>query len=403
MVARWKRSGWGQESILGWGNIDSCARGPVARLRVQAPIVIRVPVRTKVHDYEVLIEQGVLRSAGNYIREVLPETRRLFTVTVPRVRRQHGKRLADSMVQAGIEHSIIEMPDGEHWKTLDTVEELAAKLVKLGADRESALLTFGGGVVGDVGGFLASIYMRGIPFVHLPTTLLAQVDASIGGKTGVNLDEGKNLLGTFQQPRMVLIDPEVLATLPEREFRSGLFEALKAGVISDPRIFEFMEQQRDRILRRDPGTLEWLISESVRVKANVVSEDEHEKGLRRILNFGHTIGHALEAETGYKQFLHGEAVAWGMIAATMVAVGMQRTDSATAQRLISTVLAYATLPKVDVKPRNILRRLARDKKTLNGKVHFVLPVEIGRVVIDTDVPERALLQAVEELRYLSQA
>ena len=179
--------------------------------------------------------------------------------------------------------------------------------------------------------------MRGIDVVQIPTTFLAQVDASVGGKTGVDLRAGKNLVGAFHHPRAVLIDPSVLATLPEREYRSGLYEALKCGVISNPEIFRFMEDHREQILQREPAALEWLITESVRVKATVVAADEREGGLRRILNFGHTIGHALEAETSYKQFLHGEAVAWGMVAAAMIAAALQRTDSETARRIISTV------------------------------------------------------------------
>jgi 3-dehydroquinate synthase len=237
--------------------------------------------------------------------------------------------------------------------------------------------------------------------VQIPTTFLAQVDSSVGGKTGVDLKAGKNLVGTFSQPHVVLIDPEVLTTLPERDFRAGLFESLKAGVICSNDVFSFMESNRDRILRREPEALEWLIAESVRIKAEVVCKDEREAGLRRILNFGHTIGHALEAETDYKHFLHGEAVAWGMIASTMIAVGLQMTTSLVAQRILSSILALAALPPVDVRSRNVLKRLGQDKKTVDGKVHFVLPVEIGKVEIVNDVPERAILQSVEELRMMS--
>jgi 3-dehydroquinate synthase len=297
----------------------------------------------------------------------------------------------------------MEMPDGERRKTLSTLENLSAQLVKLKADRNTVLIAFGGGVVGDVTGFLASIYMRGIRFMQIPTTFLAQVDSSVGGKTGVNLTVGKNLIGTFKQPELVLVDPQVLSTLPEREYRSGLYESLKAGVIRNPRIFEFMEQNREAVLAKSPSSLEWLIAESVRVKADVVGQDEEEHGLRRILNFGHTIGHALEAETSYKVFLHGEAVAWGMVAAAMLSVGMHKTSLVSAQRIIGLVLAYAPLPKVEVRPRAIFRRLASDKKTLDGQVHFILPHDIGKVDIVTDVPERAVLQVVEELRNLSQA
>jgi 3-dehydroquinate synthase len=365
--------------------------------------LIRVSIETKSQAYDALIESGVLRSAGVYINELLSNVQRFYIVTVPKLRKMYGKYLSDSFKSLKLEHHFVEMPDGERRKNLATIEAAGARMVKLGADRNSVVVALGGGVVGDMAGFLASIYMRGISFVQVPTTLLAQIDSSVGGKTGVNLDEGKNLLGTFLQPKLVIIDPGVLRSLPEREYRSGLFEALKAGIIRDARIFEFMEQNRDRILARDSAALEWLIAECVRVKAAVVSADEQEHGLRRILNLGHTIGHALEAETAYKHFMHGEAVAWGMIAAAMIAVGLQLTDARTGQRIISAVFSYAPLPKVDVRPKAVVKRLTRDKKTVDGKIHFILPREIGKVDIMTDVPERAVLQAVEELRYLSQS
>src|SRR5438876_11791563 len=243
--------------------------------------------------------------------------------------------------------------------------------------------------------------MRGIELVQVPTTVLAQVDASVGGKTAVNLAAGKNLLGTFHHPRVVLIDPGVLSTLPNREFRAGLYEALKCGVIGDVELFLRFEQNRDRILKRDPQELEWLIAQSVKLKAEVVSADEHEGGLRRVLNLGHTIGHALEAETGYQRSLHGEAVAWGMIAATNIALSVRRTDSVTAGRIADAILSLGRLPEINVNPRKILARLQSDKKTQNGVVHFVLPREIGKVEIANDVPENAVLEAVEELRRIS--
>jgi hypothetical protein len=197
--------------------------------------------------------------------------------------------------------------------------------------------------------------------VQIPTTLLAQVDSSVGGKTGVNLKAGKNLLGTFHQPLAVLADPDVLKTLPEREYRSGLFEAMKYGVIRNPAIFEMMESNSNALLRRDGAPLETLITECIRVKAEVVSADERESGERRILNFGHTIGHALEAETNYRRLLHGEAVGWGMIAAAMIAASMQITDTRTAQRILSLVLAYGPLPKLPVDSRSVMKRLAASR------------------------------------------
>jgi 3-dehydroquinate synthase len=259
------------------------------------------------------------------------------------------------------------------------------------------LVAFGGGVVGDITGLLASLYMRGVELVQIPTTVLAQVDASIGGKTGVNLRAGKNLVGTFHHPRIVLIDPAVLSTLPEREFRGGLYEALKCGVIGRPELFRVLEESDVRELRRNPAKLEWVIAESVRLKAEVVSSDEREGGLRRVLNFGHTIGHALEAETKYRRFLHGEAVAWGMIAAARIAAKVDRLEVVAATRITDAVCALGPLPKVETRSRNILRRLQSDKKTRNGVVHFVLPSEVGKVEIVNDVPDRVVIEAVDEL------
>jgi 3-dehydroquinate synthase len=227
------------------------------------------------------------------------------------------------------------------------------------------------------------------------------VDAAIGGKTGVNLRAGKNLLGTFHQPRGVLIDPAVLATLPDREFRAGIYEALKCGVIGLPELFQTLERTQVRDLRRDPAKLERVIAESVKMKAKVVSADERESGLRRVLNFGHTVGHALEAVTGYRRFLHGEAVAWGIIAATRIAAALDKIDAGSAQRITEAVLGLGPLPRVEARGREILRLLQSDKKTRDGVVHFVLPCAIGKVEIVSGVPDRIVLEAVEELRRLS--
>ena len=351
----------------------------------------------------MLVERGLLRSAAAALGPTVPLDWRVFVVTQAPVRKHWGGVLRKSFRKAGRKVEIIQMPDGERSKTLSQLEKLASKLVSRGADRRSVILALGGGVVGDVAGFLASIFMRGIPVVQIPTTLLAQVDSAIGGKTGVNLKSGKNLLGTFYQPLAVLADPDVLATLPEREYRSGLFEAMKYGVIRNPAIFELMESNREALLSCDGALLEALITECIRVKAEVVSADERESGERRILNFGHTIGHALEAETDYQQFLHGEAVGWGMIAATMIGAEMQVTDSLTAQRLIRLVRAYAPLPRVEVNSEGIAKRLLSDKKTVGGVPHFVLPTEIGKVEVVNTVPERAVIHAVEGIKKLSEA
>jgi 3-dehydroquinate synthase len=270
-----------------------------------------------------------------------------------------------------------------------------------GADRKCAVIAFGGGVTGDLAGLLASIYMRGVALIQIPTTLLAQVDAAIGGKTGVNLRAGKNLLGTFYQPRAVISDPELLSTLPDRELRAGLFEAIKCGVIRDRKLFETLEEKKEAIKNRDSHLLERVILDSGRIKAQVVSADERESDLRRILNFGHTIGHALEADTGYRHFLHGEAVGWGMAAAAMIGTAVRKTAPNIAQRIVSTVLAYSPLPEVNSRGEDILKRLQADKKTVGGKINFILPIALGKVAISDKVPDQVIVDAVEELRVLS--
>jgi 3-dehydroquinate synthase len=370
-------------------------------LRYDENKMTTVRVEVQPRPYEARIESGLLSKAGPVLREMVPERSRLFIVTVPAVRRKWAKKLIGSLTESGFETKLIEMPEGERFKRLNTVEELAEKLVKTGADRNAVILAFGGGVAGDVAGFLASLFMRGVDVVQIPTTVLAQVDASIGGKTGVNLKAGKNLIGTFHQPRVVLIDPQVLSTLPEREYRAGLYEALKCGVIGNPDLFVVFEKERDKIEARDPAIVEYLIAESVRLKAHVVSVDEKENGLRRILNFGHTVGHALEAETNYKALLHGEAVAWGMVAASRIAAMVGALDSKSTDRITNTTLGLARLPKLEVRGQKILQRLQSDKKTKNGKVHFVLPTEIGKVDIVNNVPGEVVLAAVDEIRRLS--
>src|SRR5579863_8551697 len=362
-----------------------------------AQVTIHVPPR----PYQARIENGLLGRAGALLGELLPQASKVFVVTVPPVRRRWGAKLTRSLTSAGFKPQVLQLPDGERAKKLATIETLAERLVRLGADRKAVLIALGGGVVGDVTGLLASLYMRGVDLVQVPTTVLAQVDASVGGKTGVNLGAGKNLLGTFHHPRAVLIDPEVLRTLPERDFRAGLYEALKCGIIGDLDLFLRFEQKRAQILKRDLVELEGVIAQSVKLKAEVVSADEHEGGLRRVLNLGHTIGHALEAETGYRSLLHGEAVAWGMIASTNIALKVGRTDSVTAGRIADAVLSLGRLPEVNVSPRKILARLQNDKKTQNGVVHFILPREIGKVEVASDVPASAVIDAVEELRNLS--
>jgi len=362
-----------------------------------AQVTIHVPPR----PYQARIENGLLTRSGALLAELLPQSSKLFVITAAPIRRRWGAKLLSSLTAAGFKPHVLQLPDGEPAKRLATIETLAEKLVRLGADRKAVLIALGGGVVGDVTGLLASLYMRGVDLVQIPTTVLAQVDASVGGKTGVNLGAGKNLLGTYHHPRVVLIDPEVLHTLSQRAFRSGLYEALKCGIIGDLDLFLRFEQKRAQILKRDSVEVEGLITASVKLKAEIVSADEQEGGLRRVLNLGHTIGHALEVETGYKTLLHGEAVAWGLIAATNISLSVGRTDSITAGRIADAVLSLGPLPELKVNPRKILARLQADKKTQSGAVHFVLPREIGKVEIAADVPDQVVLSAVEELLRLS--
>jgi 3-dehydroquinate synthase len=309
--------------------------------------------------------------------------------------------LQKSLAAAGFITKFIEMREGERFKRLTSVENLADELVKLGADRKSMVIAVGGGVVGDVAGMLASVYMRGIELVQIPTTVQAQLDAAIGGKTGVNLKSGKNLLGTFYQPAVVLIDPATLSTLPEREFRAGMYEALKCGVIGDPELFTRLEQCSIKSLRKDRELLTWAIAQSVKLKAQVVSADEKEGGIRRVLNFGHTLGHALETATSYRHFLHGEAVAWGMIAATKIAEEVGFAHNGIFARIRDASLAWGSLPSVNLTTSKAMSLIRSDKKTESGVVNFVLPKEIGKVEVVNCVPETAVASALAEIRRLS--
>src|ERR1035441_2666039 len=271
-------------------------------------------VETPQRCYAAIVERGGIGQATHYIP---PKSGKVFVVTTEDVWFHAGAPIAAGL--AGGSYDVLPLPGGGEQKNPAHVEQLAEEMLQLGADRSSMVIAYGGGIVNDMGGFLAAIFMRGIPVLQIPTTLLAQVDAAIGGKTAVNLVGGKNLIGSFHQPVAVLIAPAILDTLPEREYRAGLYEIIKAGIIREPQLFTFLMDSRPSVLERKPATVDHIVGESVRMKAEVVSSDEREGDLRRILNFGHTFGHALEAETGYTRFLHGEAVAWGMRAAVYLA------------------------------------------------------------------------------------
>jgi 3-dehydroquinate synthase len=347
-------------------------------------------VETPQRAYPALVERGVLGKAGAFVPE---KAGQVFVLSTQDVWDLHGPALKKGLGQRTF--NLLLFPGGEPRKRLAEVESLADQMACAGADRTSLIIAFGGGILTDLAGFLASIFMRGIAVLQIPTTLLAQVDAAIGGKTGANLVSGKNLIGTFHQPLAVLIDPGVVDTLPEREYRAGLFEILKHGIISDPDLFSLMANKADEIFAHEPEFVDRMIADSVRIKAEVVSSDEKEAGLRRILNFGHTFGHALEADTRYQRFLHGEAVGWGMLVATRLAGSLDilpEDDEAAILRSLELYEAPDRITGLDV--RILAARLKGDKKTIQGRVHFVLPDSIGHVIITSDVPEEAVLEAI---------
>lgn len=358
-----------------------------------------IQLKTPTAAYPVIIGSGLLEDLASRLRRVTPGKRpRFFLVTSPQIWALWSKTVLASFKAAKMESpTILFIPPGETHKRLSTVETLAEELVKANADRDTVLLAFGGGVVGDMTGFLAAIYMRGIPFVQVPTTLLAQVDSSVGGKTGVNLRTGKNLLGSFHHPLAVLADTDVLRTLPAAELHSGLQESIKAGVIRDARLFRLLETKADAILTpKHPehgAMLGRVVAASVRVKAEVVAADERESGLRMILNFGHTLGHAIESATGYRQLLHGEAVAWGSIAAIHLALARGTLSSKDGERIINLILRYGPLRGFRAGAEKLVALTSRDKKNRSGALSFVLPVAIGEVEIVRDVTEAELLAA----------
>ena len=340
--------------------------------------------------YSAIVERGVIASAAQYIPA---KAGKLFVVSTEDVWRHQGGRLAAAL--STVEHEVLFLPGGEDQKRMAPVEALAEQMVQLGADRTSVVIAYGGGIVTDMAGFLAAIFMRGIPLIQIPTTLLGAVDAAIGGKTGVNLVSGKNLVGSFHQPLAVLIDPAVLDTLPDREYRAGLWEIVKAGIIREEGLFAYMMAECPAVLARHPDAVDHIIAESVRMKAEVVSGDEREADHRRILNFGHTFGHALEAETGYKRFLHGEAVAWGMRAAVYLGQTTGHISAEDSVTILEMLRAYGPIPPVDgLDACKLQARLVHDKKTVHGKVHFVLPVRIGEVTVVAGIPENLVLNAI---------
>jgi 3-dehydroquinate synthase len=333
-------------------------------------------------SYRIAIGSGILPDLGKSLKE-FGFTRKTALISNPTVFGLYGRRAAESLKDAGFEVSVIVVPDGEEYKSLSSVQQIYGEMLTAALDRRSVLIALGGGVIGDMAGFAASTYMRGIDFVQVPTTLLAQVDSSVGGKTGVNHPMGKNMIGTFWQPRLVWIDIDTLRSLPRREFLSGLAEVIKYGVIWDEGFFRFLEEGRDKVLNLDNDILSRVVQSSCEIKAKVVAKDERESGLRAILNYGHTLGHAIETATGYKKYLHGEAVAIGMYEEAGLSKELGLLDAGQLARIKSLIEAFdlpAALPQ-DIDQQVFLQSMKLDKKTVQGDITFILPEKIGKVRI----------------------
>lgn len=358
-----------------------------------------IPVRLADRSYKILVERGSLTRLAEILDGNLEiRSKRIAIISDRTVFDLYGAAIRRDLTPLASGISTVILPPGEPSKTFANANKIVGILARDRMHRGDWVLALGGGVIGDMAGFVAAIYMRGVPVIHVPTTLLAQIDSSIGGKTGVNHSVGKNLIGAFHQPALVVTDPAALRTLPDRELRSGLYEAIKYGCILRPSLFRLIETHMPKLLAKDSETLEQVIAECARLKAQVVEKDERESGLRAILNFGHTAGHAVETVTRYRKFTHGEAVGFGMIVAGRIAQEMRALDPRHARRIEEVILSVGPLPSLSANQVPlILRALLHDKKIKAGKLSFVLPRALGRVELRDDVPEaliRSSLHAV---------
>ena len=354
---------------------------------------LRIDVTTASRTYPVHVGEGLAEVLGGVLDAAGASDRR-FVVSSPTVWRAHGRSIERATPGA----HVILVPDGERSKTTRTVARIHEELLLASADRSATVIAVGGGVIGDMAGFAAATILRGVALVQVPTTLLAQVDAAIGGKVGVNHALGKNLIGAFHQPLAVVADPRVLRTLPRREFRAGLYEVIKYGVIADRLLFERVDRDLDALFAREPEALVPVIAESCRIKADIVSQDERERGLRRLLNFGHTAGHAIEAVTKYRRFRHGEAVGYGMLAVDDVAVRRGALDEADRSALGALIGRLGPLPSVrDLSAAEVVQATRRDKKVIRGTLHEILPTGIGTTEIVDDVTEREIVRALRAI------
>jgi 3-dehydroquinate synthase len=359
--------------------------------------MIDVPVRLGARSYHILVGQGCLAQAGPELAR-LKVGRKVALVTDAAILALHGAAVAESLAAAGFDVTTTLLPEGERAKTLGVAASTWERFLEAGLDRGSTVVALGGGAVGDLAGFAAATYMRGVNFVQMPTTLLAQVDASSGGKTAIDHPRAKNLIGAFYQPRLVLADTSTLLTLPERELRSGLAEVIKHGIVLDAAYFDEVERDAAALCKREPATLERIVAGSCRLKGSVVERDEQEAELRHVLNYGHTIGHAIEAVTGYARFAHGEAVSLGIAAEAGIAerLGLAKPEVRARQvRLLEAV--GLPVRSVGEAPERVVEALSRDKKAKDGRVPFVLAPEIGSFRLVFDVPRTLILEALGDL------
>ncbi|MEK9630230.1 MAG: 3-dehydroquinate synthase [Nitrospinota bacterium] len=346
-------------------------------------------------SYDILLGPELLPKAGECLSQVLQPSR-IILITHPSLLSLYGEKILQGFKEQGWSTDVIEVPEGETSKTLQQAEKIYDRLLDSKCDRKSVLVALGGGVIGDLVGFIAATYQRGIPFVQVPTTLLSQVDSSVGGKTAVNHPKGKNMIGAFYQPRLVLADLDTLKTLPENEFRAGLAEVIKYGVIYDANLFDYLENNTQKILQLDRECLAHIIKTSCAIKAKVVEKDERESHYRMILNFGHTLGHAIEALTHYSRYIHGEAVAIGMVYAAKLSNQLGKCSEEVPQRINALVKKFGLpfdLPDLD--SGAIIESLYHDKKTMNNKIKFILVKEIGEIEIVNDMPEAEIIKLLQ--------
>jgi 3-dehydroquinate synthase len=362
-------------------------------------------------EYKIYMERGIINKVGGYLSNII-EDKRVIIITNPLVNSLYGTKLLTVLKKGGYNPDFIEVPDGEKYKSLSTANYLYDELLKRKVDRTTTMIALGGGVIGDLTGFVAATYMRGLPLVHIPTTLLAQVDSSIGGKVAVDHPLAKNIMGSFYQPQAVYIDPEVLQTLSEREINNGIVETIKIAVISSPSLFRWLEKNIAQFINKNIYLLDELVKEAVSLKVDIVLKDPWERGLRKILNFGHSIGHALEVEAGYQGLNHGEAVALGMLIETKIA-HHRGICSEAFEGQIKHILSFLPACAVHADRRKqesintaireldlnqLWETLTLDKKNIQGKMRFILPETLGKVTLVDDITKEEVIKALEEFK-----